>query len=135
MESGSVNFLSILVAAAAYMILGAVWYSPVLFGNSWMRLIGKTKEQVAKDFSPINYFWALVTSFVAAYGIARIMVWSGRQSVSDGIVVGLLAGVCFVLTTMGVNDIFEGRSKGLTVVNALYHIAGFIVVGIIVGAW
>lgn len=135
MEMGTVNFFSVIVAALAYMILGAVWYSPMLFGNAWMRGIGKTKEQVTADFSPVNYVWALIASFVAAYGIARIMVWTGRSSIPEGIVIGLLAGICFVLATMGVNDVFEKRPKTLTLINALYHISGFIVVGIIMGAW
>jgi len=135
METASVNFVSIVVAAVAYMVLGALWYSPILFGSAWMRGIGKTKEQVAADFSPANYVYALITSFVAAYGIARIMAWAGRHTISDGIVVGLLAGVCFVLTTMGINDIYEKRPMGLTFINVLYHIAGFVVIGIIVGAW
>jgi len=65
MEMGSVNFVSIIVAALAYMLLGALWYSPVLFGNAWMKGIGKTKEQVTADASPVNYVWALILSFIA----------------------------------------------------------------------
>jgi len=135
MEMGSVNFLSVIVAAVAYMALGAIWYSPALFGNAWMKGIGKTKEEVKAGASPMNYVFALILSFIAAYGIARIMVWTNRGSISDGIVIGLLAGVCFVLSTMGVNDIFENRPKSLCAINILYHIVGFIVIGIIVGAW
>jgi surface polysaccharide O-acyltransferase-like enzyme len=135
MEMGSVNFLSVIVAAIAYMALGALWYSPVLFGNAWMKGIGKTKEQVAAGASPMNYVLALIYSFIAAYGIARLMIWTGRSTISDGIVIGLLAGICFVLSTMGVNDLFENRPRSLTFVNILYHIVGFIVVGVIVGAW
>jgi len=135
MEMGSVNFLSVIIAAIAYMALGALWYSPALFGKAWMKGVGKTKEQVAAGASPMNYIMALILSFVVAYGIARLMVWTNRSSISDGIVIGLLAGVCFVLGTMGINDTFENRPKGLTVINILYHIVGFIVIGIIVGAW
>ncbi len=135
MEPSGINYLAVIVAAVAYMVLGAIWYSPILFGAAWMRGIGKSKEQLASDASPLNYFWGLVTSFIAAYGIARLMIWSGRHTIADGIVLGLFVGVCFVLTSMTVNDIFEGRPKGLTLINVLYHICGFIVVGIIVGAW
>ena len=135
MEMGSVNFLSIIVAAVAYMALGALWYSPVLFGSAWMKGIGKTREQVAAGASPMNYIMALILSFIAAYGIARIMVWTNRDSISDGIVIGLLAGVCFAWSVVGVHDVFENRPKGLTFINALYHIVGFMIIGIIVGAW
>ena len=131
----TMNCWEIIVAAIVYMALGAVWYSPMLFGNAWMKGIGKTKEQLTAGLSPLSYVWALVLSFLAAYGIARICVWAQRGTVWDGIVVGLLAGTCFVLSSMGVNDIFEQRSRQLSFINVLYHIAGFILIGIIIGAW
>ena len=131
----TMNWWAIIVAAIVYMALGAVWYSPMLFGNAWMKGIGKTKEQLTAGLSPLSYVWALVLSFLAAYGIARICVWAQRGTVWDGIVVGLLAGTCFVLSSMGVNDIFEQRSRQLSFINVLYHIAGFILIGIIIGAW
>ncbi|NBC66602.1 MAG: DUF1761 family protein, partial [Bacteroidetes bacterium] len=34
----SLNWLSIIAATVVYFILGALWYSPVLFGNIWMKL-------------------------------------------------------------------------------------------------
>ena len=135
MESMGINYWAVLVAGVAYMVLGAIWYTPALFGNAWLKAIGKTKEQVAAGFSPLNYLWALITSLVAAYGIARVLIWRGTHSLEGGIIVGLLAGVCFVMTSMGVNDIFENRSKGLTIMNVLYHLVGFVIIGIIIGVW
>ncbi len=133
-QVATINYLAVVVAAIAYMILGAIWYSPILFGKAWMTGIGKTKEQLAVG-SAMKYLWGLVFSFIAAYGIARLMLWTGRDTVADGIVIGLLAGICFVMTTMGINDTFEGRPSGLTMINILYHIVGFLVIGIILGAW
>jgi len=135
MEYASINYLAVAVAGVAYMILGAVWYSPALFGNSWMKAIGKTKEQVAADFSPMNYGWAILTAIVASYGIARIMIWTGGDSIVDGIMVALACGVCFILAPMIVNDVFENRPRGLTMMNVLYHMIGLIIAGVIVGAW
>jgi hypothetical protein len=135
MPAITMNWWAIIVAAVVYMALGAIWYSPSLFGNAWMKGIGKTKEQLKAGFSPLSYVWALVFSFLAAYGIARICVWVQRGTVWDGIVIGLLAGVCFVLASMGVNDVFERRPCRLTLINVVYHIVGFIIIGVIIGAW
>ncbi len=135
MTEYSINFWAVLVAGVVYMILGAVWYSPALFGNSWMKLIGKTKEQVSADFSPVNYLIALVTSLLAAYGIARVMFWAGSTDIMGGVMISLVAGICFVLTTMSVNDTFEKKPAGLTFINVLYHLVSFIIMGVILGAW
>ena len=134
MEMTGMNWWAVIVSAIAYMVVGALWYSPALFGNAWMKGIGRTKEQVAADFSPLNYLWTLIFSFIAAYGIARICLWTSCQSVWDGIVIGLMAGVCFVLPTMGVNDLFEARKRSLTVMNILFHLVAFVVIGVIIGA-
>lgn len=131
----SMNYLAIIVAAIAYMALGALWYSPVLFGAAWLRGIGKTKEQVEAGASPLNYIWALITSFLASYGIARIMYWAGGSTIADGIKISLLVGICFVLTAIFVNDMFEKRPKALTFLNILYHVVGLLIIGIIIGAW
>jgi hypothetical protein len=135
MVSTGMNYWAVLVAAIAYMALGALWYSPVLFGKAWMKGIGKTKEQVDAGFSPLNYLYSIIAAFLSSYGIARIMNWSGGNSVVDGIKVALIAGICFVLAAMAVNDIFEKRPRSLTVINVLYHVAGFVVCGIIIGVW
>jgi len=135
MVSTGVNYLAVLVAGAAYMVLGALWYSPVLFANAWMKGIGKTKEQIAKDFSPFSYVWAILTSLIASYGIARVFSYTGGSGIADGILISLLIGVCFVLTALWVNGVFEGRPRGLILINVFYHLIGLVLTGIIIGAW
>ena len=135
MESTGVNYLAVLVAGVAYMIVGALWYSPALFGNAWMKGIGKTKEQITKEFSPVRYVWAILTSLIAAYGIARVLSYTGATTIVDAVLISVMAGVCFVLTSLWVNDSFEGRPKSLTLINVFYHLVGFVVVGVIIGAW
>ena len=37
----------VIFAIIAYMALGALWYSPSLFGGPWMRALGKKKEEMS----------------------------------------------------------------------------------------
>ncbi len=129
------NYLVVLVAAIAYMILGALWYSPVLFGNPWMTGLAKTPEQIKQEFSPLSYLWAFIFSFIAAYGIARMSYWAAADSMTMTVKIALLAGTTFVFATMGVNDVFESKSRAVSVINILYHVAGFLIMGVIIGAW
>ncbi len=135
MSFGQINYLPVVVAGLAFWLLGAIWYSPVLFGNAWMKALGKSKEQLAADTTPLNYVWALITSLLAAYAIARILVWSGGTDLYDSMIVGLLAGVCFAFSTILVNDRFEGRPWSLTIINGLYRVCGFTLAGAIIGMW
>ena len=69
METVGVNYLAILVAGAAYTVLGAIWYSAALFGNAWLAGIGKSKEQANADFTPWKIVGAFIGSLISAYGI------------------------------------------------------------------
>jgi hypothetical protein len=131
----SVNFLAVLVGGIAYMILGALWYSPILFGKAWMRGSGKTEEQVRAGFKYTSYLWAFVGSLLAAYGIARILVMFDASTLAQALKLAVVCGVCFVGAAFFVNDTFDRRPRGLTTINALYHLVGLIVIALIVGAW
>ena len=135
MKTTGVNFLAILVSAAAYFVIGALWYSKGLFNKAWVEGIGKTPEQVNADFSPWKLVWCFVASFFAAYGIARILSWLTEVTIYAGFVVGLLTGICFVCAAMSINDVMESRPRKLTFVNLAYHVVGFVVMGIILGLW
>src|SRR6266853_498592 len=39
MPTANINILAVIVAAVLTFVLGAVWYSPVLFAKQWMALL------------------------------------------------------------------------------------------------
>ena len=135
MSSSGVNYWAVLVGGGVYFLLVALWYSKGLFGKVWMQGIGKTEEQIKAAFKPWKLVWSFIGSFFAAYGIARLMSWTSGITLRHGIKIGLLAGVCFILAPMTINDAMEGRPMKLTVINVLYHMGGLILIGFILGAW
>ena len=135
LHTGHVNFLSIIVASAAYWILGALWYSPIFFAKPWTKAIGKTREQLMEGFSKLAFLWSFVWSFVASYGIARIMVWTDAITIGAGFLVGGLVGICFVLATNAINNLFDRRGCTLLLINSLYHIVALVTAGVIISAW
>jgi fatty acid desaturase len=135
MVSTGVNYWAILVAGAAYFILGALWYSPVIFGKAWTQAVGKSKEELQKGSSALKMIWAFVGSLVIAYGLARILSWTGSYSLTDAVVVSLLAAICFLVTVIGISDSMEVRPMKLYLINIFYNIIGFCIMGIIIGVW
>jgi hypothetical protein len=135
MSSSGVNYWAVLVGGGVYFLLGAIWYSKGLFGKVWMQGIGKTEVQIKAAFSPWKIVWALIGSLIAAYGIARALSWTSAITPAGGIMMGFLAGVCFILAPMTINDVMESRPMKLTAINVLYHMVGFLLIGFIIGAW
>jgi hypothetical protein len=135
MSPSGVNYWAVLVAAVVYFVFGALWYSRGVFGKAWMQAVNKTDEQLKAIYSPWKFVWAFIGSLLVAYGLARAMSWIPGASLSTGAMLGVLAGICFVMAPMTINDVMEGRPCKLTTINVLYNLIGFVAMGIIIGAW
>lgn len=75
MDAINLDIFAILAATLAGMVLGAVWYSPVAFGNQWMQSIGKTRDQLGSATGPM--LGSIVASFLSATGVAIMISLSG----------------------------------------------------------
>jgi hypothetical protein len=44
----SINYLAVLVAGLAFVALGFLWYSPILFAKPWSKMMGYDMSSKAK---------------------------------------------------------------------------------------
>ncbi len=72
-----INYLAVIVAAVADMVVGGLWYS-VLFAKMWMKAAGKTKKDMegkgkeAMQSMGLSTLAALVTAYVMAHMLQYI---------------------------------------------------------------
>jgi hypothetical protein len=128
-----INYLAVLVAAILNMVIGALWYSPMLFGKSWSQAIGKKMEEMGSGGTgyAITILASLVTAYVLAYLVSKLGLhgfWSGTQ-------LGLVAWLGFTATTHASNYAFEGKSMRLYSINLGYFLVSFLLMGGLLGAW
>ena len=135
---GDLNWLAVVVAALAYFAIGALWYSPVLFGNIWMAAAGTATPEDGSGPGPVVYVVPLVGSALAALALGMIAQASGTDTVGEGIVLGLVAGVGFAVAIAAVTATFESsKPKPMTwgTINAGYHLVGIIAASVIIAIW
>ena len=84
------NYVAIGAATVVGMVLGALWYSPVLFANQWMQCIGKTKETLGSPTLPM--IGSVFACVLTAVGIAILHNIIGVGSLEQALTVGLLLG-------------------------------------------
>jgi hypothetical protein len=139
MDAPILNYWAILVSGIASMVLGALWYSPVLFAKPWMKLVGKTKEEINQEMKtrsmPALYIAQFIAALVVAYVLAYFVAYLGARTAWDGIIVGVWAAVGFVLATSFGNYLFENRSMKLFWINNGYILVYLIVAGAILAGW
>lgn len=125
------NVLSVLVATVSAFIVGGAWYSPILFGNPWMRHAGLTEEQLQSGVARI-----MGTAFFLELVIAvNLAAFLGDADLTWGLTAGALAGGGWVATGLGVTYLFSRKSLALFLIDGGYHLVAFTLMGGIIGGW
>ena len=124
-----INWIAVVVATLTSFMLGALWYSPALFGKAWQREAGLTDEQLAKGNKARIFGLTLVLAFLAAWNFANFL--GPRPSLALGLGAGASAGLLWVAGSMGINYLFERKSFKLFAINGGFHTLQFAVIGLV----
>ncbi|WP_419553208.1 DUF1761 domain-containing protein [Candidatus Poriferisodalis sp.] len=137
MDLGSLNWWAIIVAIVFNQTLGAAWYS--MLAKPWMAEVGLTDEDMeAMKGTPRQwypYVVAIVLALVFTLGLALLAQGLDVDTFGEGLGLGLLVAVGFVLTSNGINYTFEGRSLRLFAINAGYPLISYCVIGVMLALW
>jgi hypothetical protein len=128
-----INWLSVIVSALAAFAVGGLWYSPVLFGNVWQKLIKVSQEEMKNANIPLIFGSTFILNIVGA--IALDLFIGPQASVSIGLMSGLLISVVWIGTSLAINYLYSRKSFKLFLIDAGYYIAFYCIMGIILGAW
>jgi hypothetical protein len=129
---GNINYLAALVAAVSSLLIGGVWFSPILFARAWQREAGLTDEQVQRGAGR-----ALGGAFVLALVIALnlAMFLGPHAGIAWGTGAGALAGIGWATASLATVYLFERRSLLLIVIDGGYLAVSYAAMGAIIGAW
>ena len=131
-EFANVNWVAVIIAAVAGVVIGFIWYLPQVFGRRWAAATGR--ELPARgDVSRTFYVAGVVQSLVVAYVLALFISALGGASLVDGVVVAALAWIGFVAVGTLNTVLYEGRSLEYWMINAGYALVSLLVMGGIVG--
>ena len=135
-----INLLGVLVAAISTMVVGFLWYSPMLFAKAWVREMGydmndKAKMEEMKKSAGPAYAGSFVASLVSAFVLALFLHWTRAENWQFGMLVGLHVWLGFVATVQLTGVLFMKQSMKLFAINTGYQLVCYLVMGAILGAW
>lgn len=127
------NYLSILVAAIAQMLIGYIYYAPAVFGKQWMKLKKMDESDMKKEDMGTTLVLSFIASLVTAYVLAHILNVAGAQTVSDALQGGFWIWLGFIATTTLMGVVYGHKPFKLYVLNNGYHLLSLLVMaGILV---
>ena len=137
MTFAGINYVAVVIAAAAAWLASAAWYMSL--SSHYVAALGKTPEQMAQDrknpgaFLPFIY--AFVANIIIAWMLAGLLahLGAGQVTLRNGVVSAAFLWFGFILTTMIVNYSFAGRNKRLLLIDAGHWLVALVVIGAVVG--
>src|SRR5438034_838166 len=112
MHMHSLNWLAILVAAMSTMVVGFLWYSPLLFAKPWMKEMGydpddKVKMEEMKKTAGPAYVGSFVAGLISAFTLALILHGFRAENLHFGLMASFHIWLGFVATVQFPPGSFE----------------------------
>ena len=126
------NWVAIIVAMVVNMVLGALWFSPVMFQKRWTAL--RVGGPMSGTASPLLYVITAVGALVSAITLDWIIGLAGANTLTGGAIIGLYTGLGFVAPAVLSDHLFNERPPMLYLIVAGFPIVGLLVMGAIIGA-
>ncbi|HSX32787.1 MAG TPA: DUF1761 domain-containing protein [Candidatus Saccharimonadales bacterium] len=133
-----INWLAVLLALVASMILAKTWFREKTFGHAWRELTGITpadSKKAGKKPIIITLFANIITVVALAAMIDISAVFFQNYAVWLALLTGFVAWLAFSATTLATHNAFEQKRQKLTLINNGYQLVLFLVIALIIGGF
>lgn len=134
-----VNYLAVFLAAVASMVIGFIWYSPMVAGKQWMKLSGHTADSLKKAQKEIGKLYGLsfVVALITAYVLSHVMTMAQTTLGYDRFTTGLTSAfwmwLGFVMPVQLTDQIFGAKKWMLLAINTGYQLVALLAMGVVLG--
>ena len=108
MGSLKINYIAVFVLVLLHQAAGALWYSPAVFGNLWVKYSGVITNSSTNTTMP--YVAALIVAFLICYGMAYLIARLEIDSVGQGARFGFFIWLVFMAPVVTVHYMFALKS-------------------------
>lgn len=133
----NINYLAVIGAGLAAWLLGALWYSPLLFGKSWQNETGLSDEEIQGGNMALTYGLSALLMVVMMFGLMPLMKAHPAEAMNfgHGAFHGAMVGLFFAATSIGINYLYQRKSIKLWLIDGVYQVAFLALGGGILGAF
>ena len=129
--------LPVFLATLASFIFGGLWYSPVLFQKTWMKVQGITKDTMPKRSARYNFQINLYSFVAHGCMVAVLAVLFDLMEVATltaAVALGAILAIGFIITTRYIDMLYtvdgthwERRSQMKFLLSAGYYFGAVVV--------
>ena len=134
MINPNTNWVVVIGAAVASMVLGFLWYSPILFGREWQELMGFKKGEKRGGMMK-GYAIMAIASVVSSFVLKQFIDLFYIVNFFDAIQLAFWIWLGFQATVIINQVIFGGKSWKLFVIDSGYQLGSLLLMSWILSYW
>lgn len=126
------GFVSVIAAAIAAYVFGAVWY--MTMAKPWMAASGVEvgdDGRPANSKSPLPYIVSILCLIIVAGMMRHMFALSGITEPIKGLTAGFGTGLFLATPWLATNYTFAGRPRALIVLDGVYATGGCTIIGLV----
>ncbi|MCP9482648.1 DUF1761 domain-containing protein [Shimia sp. CNT1-13L.2] len=125
------EFISVIAAAIASYVFGAVWY--MALGRPWMQAAGITPDENGRppNSGALPYIVAFICAIFVAGMMRHVFALGGIASPGAGLIGGLGIGLFLATPWIATNYSFAGRPRALILIDGGYATIGCTLMGLV----
>lgn len=138
MWQAEVNYLLVLLAAIVAMLVGAAWYSPLLFGNEWQKFSGispEKPERARQKGTGKYYAIQFCATLLMSYILALFVCFLHATSFSDGAKIGFWLWLGIAVPVSLDSVLWERKSVFVYFIDTGHYLASLVLMGGIFAIW
>lgn len=128
-----INWIAVIVIAVIYCFIIFFWYYPSVFGNTWLKLVGK--DGVDKSKIVRETIIMVFTSFVSVLILEILLDLTGMNDIVSAILLSFLVWLAFIAMVAINQNIFNDRGVKLFFIEYGAYLVALVVAGIILAIW
>jgi hypothetical protein len=128
-----INWLAVIIVAVIYCLIIFFWFYPSIFGNIWLKLVGK--EGVEKSKIIIETIIMVFTSFVSVLILEILMDLTGMNDIGSSLLLSFLIWIGFVAMVAINQNIFNDRGLKLFFIEYGSYLVALLFSGLILAVW
>lgn len=128
-----INYFAVLLCGSVYFALGILWYKPQLYFNKALNLSFMKENELRHP--GVGILISFSSSFFAAFLIAYFITLTDARDFISGSWIGIVAALTVFSISLFTSLLFYDRRIKLQLVDAGYHLMGFMIMSLILTNW
>ena len=137
MREVQINYLAVFVSALVPIVIGAFWYSPLLFAKVWKKAHGHSEERIARirQAAGRTTLISFVCYAVIALVISILISYAGASTALQGAGLGALVWVGFFATVGMTAHLFSEKRLATYLLDIGFQLTYVVAMAVILTVW